>query len=524
MTEHSSSSWASDSSAPERGIIYYNRGTKCLVRLAVSLFSLRQVYSGKVCIMFEGELPKWTQRLCETLGADMRQIAPGRTALLRKSELWRDAPYKKNLYLDTDTLVLKDPVEIFDAMETADTGYGVTRYANWKSSGRKIAARIRAWKNVTSAAAIESAVAFGPAVNTGVFYFNTERGDARAFLEEWQNITTRAFEHSDYREKKIHAKVLDEIGCQIVVAHMPHHMLDETWNRSANHGVDLKPGIVHYHGSKHVIPNNIWCDMWKETYWKLRSEIGELADPCGDKRLRDYLTKGSNKYGTSPVVHKDLTIVTCADPKYAPRLTKNFKRWMTIPGLREQNFLIFTLNAETGDKEYDELRSFTNVRLVSYHSEHYIREAAFSAFVYGTARHVKTKFWMKLDADAEPTEAGHFEYPKHWREYTISADPWHYTRNKPASEREKAHWLNRLDDWWAEEGRLFTELIPGNQRFGHPRLRSFCWIEKTEFTRALALKCGPRLPVPSHDTTAWYVATRQKERIQAYKFRKWIRA
>lgn len=501
-----------------QGIIYYNRGSKCLVRLSVSITSLRDHYVGPATLMYEDPLPEWVFRLCREKNIDVKNIPPSPTPLLRKTELWRFTPYTKTVYLDTDTVICKDPSPLFEAIDPH--GYFVTTYADWHTRGNRIKGRIGQWEPIVGKELVEKAVAFGPAVNTGVFGFHTIEG--KPLLEFLQKTTTEAYTHPDYNNGKINAMVLDEIAGQLAVAIFPHTLVGEEWNRSVNNGVTNDPSIVHYHGGKHVMPNNKWCELWKNYYWRVRHQYKEVGRPEGDRRLHSYLTTGSRKYGYGPVCHHDLTIVTCGDKKYAPTLTRNFKEWMKIPGLREQQFLIFTLNARTKSKEYDELRKYSNVRLVKYVSPHHIREAAFSSFVYGCAEHVKTKFWMKLDADMTPI-ADHFEYPKKWREHTISADPWHYTRNKPAFEREKDHWLNRLDAWYGGEP-LFKTKIPGNERFGHKRLRSCCWIEKTDFTKEVVKKCGPRLPIPSHDTTTWYIATRKNEPIQAYKFRKWMKS
>jgi hypothetical protein len=114
-----------------------------------------------------------------------------------------------------------------------------------------------------------------------------------------------------------------------------------------------------------------------------------------------------------------------------------------------------------------------------------------------------------------------------YRRFTITADPWHYTKVK-GDDSGGPHWLNRLDAWWAKlpgvEDR--APLFPGieGRRHMHKRLRSFAWIERTDFTRRCAALYGDRLPIPSHDTSQWYVAARLGEVMCPFHFRRYIRA
>jgi hypothetical protein len=125
-----------------------------------------------------------------------------------------------------------------------------------------------------------------------------------------------------------------------------------------------------------------------------------------------------------------------------------------------------------------------------------------SAFVYGVAKEVKTEYWMKLDADSTPKR--NWQWPK-YTDFVITGHRCGYTVSKAAN--EAGHFLNLLDNHAQQN------VFPSNinvKRFGHQRLASYCWIERTSFTRELAEWCGGRLPVPSHDTTACYYAQHVK--------------
>lgn len=509
------------------GIIYYNRGQKCLTRLAVSIFSLRRSgYQGPVSLLEEDKSPRWFHEITKQHGVEHVSITGHvGNALATKARLWQFTPYTGvSLYLDSDTLVLENPKPLFDIIRP--TGFGVTRFADWRSKGSRIRRRIRGFTGLIPDEELEKALAYGPAVNTGVFGFVPNH----PLLPEWKELSERADKHP-----AVMGRTLDEIACQVLMHKHPTVVIDQQWNWSINYGLGA-PKIAHFHGGKHVLERKPLCDEWKRHYWMLRSSFPQttynaMGECFGDRRLSHYLYTGSPRVG-APTVRRNITIVTAATPSYVPRLMENFSKWMSVANLREQKFICF-LVGDPKHPAFDPIRR-SSIEPVPWCptapgwrislQENDIRNLVFSAFVFGVPHVITTPYWMKLDADTVPTEAGIREGMQ-WPEYekaTIVADPWHYTRNKPRSERSHpdGHFLNRLDRWWG--GDPLFPAIPAHERHGHPRVRSFAWIERTDFTRRLAERCGGQLPIPSHDTTAWYVATRMKEPILRYKFRRWI--
>lgn len=213
------------------------------------------------------------------------------------------------------------------------------------------------------------------------------------------------------------------------------------------------------------------------------------------------------------------------DEKYLSKFLRHFSALKNMRGLSKSQFVIFCLGVPPTNEIFRPLWDLENLDLIGWMPPRpklppmNNREFAFSTFVFGVAQHIKTPYWMKLDGDARPVA------PKLiWPDYTghtITGDAWWYTKVK--GDDTKVHWLNTLDDWWKEktgQPPLFQKI--DGRYYKHNRLRSYCWIEKLEFTKKLAELCGHRLPIPSHDTTAWYVATRLGEPMQAYPFRKYI--
>jgi len=296
--------------------------------------------------------------------------------------------------------------------------------------------------------------------------------------------------------------------------HTAHHK----WNTSGKFGAVEGAAILHYHGRKHA-QHYPACEVWKRTYWEMRNKspyYNELGKAYKDKRFGKYL---------KDIVQKDVTIVTAADKGYIKTLEKNMKDWMKSPGLREQQFIVF-VNSLTSRKERKFLDDYKNVKVVRWSHDaagDNVRERMLSSFIFGAAKHVKTKYMMKLDADCriKDTSIGFDWDATNYKKYKITSHRWGYTRVKGDPDRS-SHWLNRLDDWWGGTP-LFEKNIDPSKRYGHKRIQTICSIEDMEFIRKLAKKCGDRLPIPSQDTTTWYAAAQLHgtKSINRINMRKW---
>ena len=81
-------------------------------------------------------------------------------------------------------------------------------------------------------------------------------------------------------------------------------------------------------------------------------------------------------------------------------------------------------------------------------------------------------------------------------EYDLVGHRWGYTR--------PGYWVDQLEDFYA--GRPVDRSGTGRPKRFHNRISSFICMHRTAFWKAAVEKIGPRLPVPSHDTTAWFYA------------------
>lgn len=506
-----------------RGCFFYNHGERCLVRLLVSLCSLRKHYSGPVTIAAEGTPPEWFTAIAKELkAAFIPAPSSDEYGLLKKSRLWRIMPYDVTLFLDADTLVRAPVDELLEATEKH--GIVVTRFHDWRTNGRRMKGRIVQWQTIEPKA-VAAALKYEWAINTGVMGWT--RGNP--LLADYEAMTAKGA-----ADKTIGKKTLDEIAMQLVIPSHKHYLAGSEWNVGPIHGKTEGAKIFHYHGHKHVRQNIPACDLWKEAFWDLVNRFPKHAEVLTDGEQKD----GSvGKWMRDDFGHrKDITIVTAVNPKYADACKKNMARWMRTPGLKEQKFVVFVNGfANAKDRAFIE---YPNVKVVrwTYPFEASQRETMLAAFILGVSEHVRTPYWMKLDCDTTPKKP----YFK-WFDYhkaTITSSPWHYTKCKGDDKlKEKGHWFNRMDNLFSPHAPLFPKNLdvdkyfkvshrPGNE-FGIPkRFGSFAHIERTDFTRKIAeiirSRSGGRLPIPSQDTISWYCAYLWKEKVNLVNMREWF--
>ena len=265
------------------GIIYYNIGHKCLVRLAVSIYSLRKVYKGNVTILADEEGYGGCSKIARHFGTDIKKasfvIDSGRNvALLNKCRINQITPYDKSIFVDSDTLIFKDFSECFKTLDNYE--FLVPQFCNWKTNSRRIRKRIMAWQNKVYRQLIDRSLEQPHAINIGFYAFQK---DAKIF-DHWYGT---AIKNRD-------SFIPDEIACQILVGSVNHFILPSTYNTSCKHEfITPESKMVHYHGRKHcrledgryVFNSKLWYDAFD----KLRGNDFIEDNIYLDKMLRSYL-------------------------------------------------------------------------------------------------------------------------------------------------------------------------------------------------------------------------------------------
>jgi lipopolysaccharide biosynthesis glycosyltransferase len=517
-----------------RGVIYYNKGTKCLIRLLVSINSLRKHYTGPVTIISNGEE---SHRVCKQISEiaeynlnykefDSSFIPEGSSTVFLETTLAHTyTPYDITIWLDSDTLVRGSIDELFDLAEEHDMV--VPHFAGWSTQKGNISKRIRYWEQWYPNL-IEDAINYGSAINCGVIAFK----NSSEFMKNWYKHTLPGRD----------SFIPNETCMQVILPQYKHKLVEGKFNCSCKYGPvhDADTRVIHYHGRKHVrVPKegsnkiqfggDLWVSEFEEVIKKNPIDITNYV-PGDDKQLRQYLewkdnpekyhskhskknkknrkvkTKGQHKV----IEDKRTTIVTAVTPNYLEKLKLTLPTWKIKPQFKGCPLIVFVHGFENL-ADLDFIKSeWSNSRIVQWSMDKYdsMRELMLSAFVFGAAAEVETPYTIKIDCDSFFLDSKDVILD-HMYDYDIAGHKWRYT--KPGK------WIADLDEWANKSG------IPGDRylneeqtaealntkRYGHKRIASWICLHKTSFLLEISAFAGnSRLPVPSHDTFVWYMANR----------------
>jgi hypothetical protein len=486
-----------------KGVLYYNRGNKCAVRLLLSLYTLRGVYSGNVTVVCEGQQPEGFKTALEAMQADTVDIPEtGQYPLCTKPTLHKHSPYELTMFLDADTIIL-NPIDVYFTY-IAEFGFVVGCFDNWKTNGKQIKRRIMGWEKAVPQM-ILPALNYGSAINTGIVGW--KRNDPA--LKRWHDVCQLGY------AQNCTTRVVDELAAQMILPEVKHKLVGAEWGVSGKFGkINNDTKIVHYHGNKHVgpYPN---CIHWKTMYHKALEEGKLPENTFGDQSLIKYLKEEG-------IVEQEysLTIVTAVNGNYLKKFKNNVPKWLETNVIKSHKWIIFAhVDCVEEVRNFMEgVKGFPHVDIISWElpQAESAREEMLSCFVFGVAQHVKTKFWAKLDCDCKPTGVALVIKDEVWNS-TLSAHKWGYTKMKGDGQDVKhGHWLNILDDWadtledFKGTERTFPDKIT-EARHNHARVCTFFAIEKTGWTKHLADMCkrtGGRMPIPSQDTLSYYCINR----------------
>ncbi len=259
------------------GIIYYNAKKAYLVRLAVSISSLRKVYDGSIMIACDDESYDECKKIAKKFDTDVRIIdfstISRNDCLFNKTFLYQFTPYKTNIYFDSDTLILKGTVtKLFKAADEHD--FVTTQFSDWTPKTRIIKKRISEWKDITD---VSKALKYPYAVNTGVFAFKT---DSKLMLD-WYDMAVKG---KDFF-------IPDEISCQIMLPDYKHHTTGASFNMSCKFGkVHARTAVIHYHGNKHCRINGSYqynSEYWYKEFDEIKSFVKHNIKY--DRQLRKHI-------------------------------------------------------------------------------------------------------------------------------------------------------------------------------------------------------------------------------------------
>lgn len=509
-----------------RGVIMFNRGDKIVVRAIVALYTLRKHWDGDITFYVEQPYPPEFDEVLKYFKCNIvhNETRHDFKTLVRKNSLFENPPYDQTLWIDADVVVTGKIDKMFDYLDEHNVDFCIPHFCGWVSTGHHISKRINRFQGVAEDRHLKEALNSHPAVNTGVLSFR-KSDKWQKFVQYWTDLA--------HRGSQKHIFIPDEVACQILYPSMhewdlKYFIAPTDYNVSVlhDHGVSKEPKIYHFHGDKHVLDVPT-CEIWKATFKEMCDQnVANINSflKYADKRLGLYLRNNNDPN------YIDTTIVTACDEYYVDILKHTFANWRKYKNIDKYPVMVFVhgMDVKT-DPRLDFLR-LPNVEMIPWKMENAEthREEMLSAFVLGTAEHVVTDYWLKLDADSYATDDRPFILEK-MKKFAFCGHKWSYSRPchiQTLDAWAKGHWKRKL----RKAPPMITEGKAEGNRFYHNSRRtiSFIQLHKARFTRFCVSLIRPdektglkRLPAPTQDTFMFYVANRfDPETVGVMNFKK----
>ena len=271
----------------DRGVLYWNSGTKLLTRLYVSLGSLREIYDGPITLLLSNIPEEFVDILKKhDFNTKVIDVPQGhKQALLIKAKLNEYTPYDTTVFIDCDTIILKPFDELFEWAE--EHKFVVTAFSTWNVKRGAIARRVAAWykHKVVNQEQFNAAVEYPAGINIGVMAFQKDA----SIYQEWYDLA----------ERGLNVFIPDEVSCQILLPKHQHFLAPPEFNSSCRYSpVTDDTRIIHYHGRKHcrlrrtqrvdeIGTARYWIAKYKQLLKKNWCDIQTVAEMWPDRTLTD---------------------------------------------------------------------------------------------------------------------------------------------------------------------------------------------------------------------------------------------
>lgn len=273
------------------GVVYYNRATKMLCRLAVSAHTLRKHYDGPVTLLSQGDRSHPACReIAERFDLDFKEVEYPQTpekkgaTYINATLCHHHVDYDATIWLDSDTIVLGDITPLHELALKND--WVATQIAHWNSKeGSRVGKRVNWWKGVLPDEWLAASYAQDWGINCGVFAF--PKGSK--WMHDWWQNAMKGIDTP---------RIQDEVCAQIMLGVYAHAKASNVFNVSAKYGTPedfADARIVHFHGNKHcrfrpdsathTNHSNLWYPEFEEIReWPLLTKYTQ-----SDRMLRKYL-------------------------------------------------------------------------------------------------------------------------------------------------------------------------------------------------------------------------------------------
>jgi hypothetical protein len=273
------------------GFLYLNVGTSYLARLTTSINSLRYHYKGNITISCDEssynhclkikDLFNVDVKLEKNLFEDKTYLIPGKWQVLKCRSI-EYTPYNTTFFLDSDTIILRDPSEVLNLADQHDF-IGI-QWSRITTTYYKQLVRYDKWlKQGISPERIQKIKDYGPTLTDGCFAFS-KRSE---WMRDWYSLA----------KKHIKFSLPTEAVLQIYIMDYKHFIVPSVYNSSPKGNrfdrINRHTRIIHWCGGKNRMFQGkplYRSEIWYEEFDKIRKSIPEFIpyDPILKFCLSDW--------------------------------------------------------------------------------------------------------------------------------------------------------------------------------------------------------------------------------------------
>lgn len=268
------------------GIVFFNAGEKCIVRLIVAIYSLKEHYDGDITLISMGdESHNHCEYIADYFNCNLIKLDKflyiDKYYWYEKSRINEYSSYDNTLFIDSDTLTQKNPSILFEEIEKED--FIVPQFSDWTVEKGIIKNRLNKWKDIDSKLLEKTLQSGMESVNVGVYGFNKNS----ELMKNWFNFTIQKTEDVTLPE---------ESTCHLLLNKYKGKIIDSLFNYSCKHEKKNVNDayIIHYHGRKHcridedgniLFNANKWINKFMKMYNINICNIKHFVNVIEDKKL-----------------------------------------------------------------------------------------------------------------------------------------------------------------------------------------------------------------------------------------------